>query len=285
MNGMHADSKLQIGETIKIPSAKSASAAVNNKTNISQKQLTTAIPRTTTHVVTKGETLYGIGKKYGVTVQQIKTWNHLTSDYAQEGETLVIGADAATVAKVAATSVQPETIQEQTQVNTQKQRVETASQDVQKNADAEKVTTTIDPNTTPQNNSYASTMAAPLNAEAEANANKAAAEEAIASTYSGDGYFMGQFKKDGSAKTVTGVSKTFKTASGWSDGKFYILANDIEPGTIVKLTAENGKSVYAKVLWNLGDLKDNAGISFRISNATAAALKENADSFNLNVAF
>jgi hypothetical protein len=39
------------------------------------------------------------------------------------------------------------------------------------------------------------------------------------------------------------------------------------------------------VLWNLGDLKDNAGISFRISNATAAALKENADSFNLNVAF
>jgi hypothetical protein len=63
------------------------------------------------------------------------------------------------------------------------------------------------------------------------------------------------------------------------DGKYYILANDIEPGTIVKITADNGNSVYAKVLWNMGDMKENAGINFRISNATAAALHENNDSF------
>ena len=48
-------------------------------------------------------------------------------------------------------------------------------------------------------------------------------------------------------KNVSGISKTFKTASGWTDGKYYILANDIEPGTIVKVTADNGSAVYAKV--------------------------------------
>jgi len=106
-------------------------------------------------------------------------------------------------------------------------------------------------------------------------------------TYSGEGAFADQFKekKSKNLKNVTGISKTFKTASGWADGKYYILANDIEPGTIVKVTAGNGTSVYAKVLWNMGDLKDNAGINFRVSNATAAALHVNEPSFNLNLSF
>ena len=87
-------------------------------------------------------------------------------------------------------------------------------------------------------------------------------------------------------QNVSGVSKTFKTASGWSDGKFYILANDIEPGTIVKITAGNGSAVYAKVLWNMGNMKENAGINFRISDATAAALHVNDTAgFNLNISF
>ena len=33
----------------------------------------------------------------------------------------------------------------------------------------------------------------------------------------------------------------------------------------------------------MGDLKENNGINFRVSNATAAALNENAASFNLTV--
>ena len=100
----------------------------------------------------------------------------------------------------------------------------------------------------------------------------------------GEGYFENQFSgKIKRKKHVSGVSKTFKTSSGWSDGKYYVLADNINPGTIVKLTADNGKSVYAKVLWNMGDLKENTGIDFRVSNATAAALNENAASFNLTI--
>ena len=53
----------------------------------------------------------------------------------------------------------------------------------------------------------------------------------------------------------------------------------------MKITADNGNAVYAKVLWNMGDMKENSGINFRISNATAVALHEDASSFNLSVSF
>ena len=100
----------------------------------------------------------------------------------------------------------------------------------------------------------------------------------------GEGYFENQFSgKIKRKKHVSGVSKTFKTSSGWSDGKYYVLADNINPGTIVKLTADNGKSVYAKVLWNMNDLKESNNVDFRVSNATAAALHENTDAFNLTV--
>lgn len=283
LNGMHADSKLQVGESIKIPSTKGNSSTVKNNAATTSK-LTTAIPRTTTHVVAKGETLYAISKKYGVTVQQIKTWNHLTSDYAQAGETLVIGADAATVAKKVTPVVQPEINSQQLQATSQKQRVETTN-DVQKNIDTVKTVATQNVNTAQQENANINAQNTDTKGNTNTVANNIVEGQTMSSTYSGDGYFMGQFKKGSDQKIVSGISKTFKTASGWSDGKYYILANDIEPGTIVKLTADNGKSVYAKVLWNMGDLKDNAGINFRISNATASALDENADSFNLNVAY
>ena len=100
----------------------------------------------------------------------------------------------------------------------------------------------------------------------------------------GEGFFQDQFSgKIKRKQHISGLSKTFKTSSGWSDGKYYILADNINPGTVVKLTSDNGKSVYAKVLWNMGDLKESNNVDFRISNATAAALHENADAFNLTV--
>ena len=98
-------------------------------------------------------------------------------------------------------------------------------------------------------------------------------------------FFANQYQKSRRQKHVSGMSKTFKTASGWSDNKYYVLTNDVDAGTIVKLTSDNGTSVYAKVLWNMGDMKENSGLSFRVSDATAAALKENTDQFNLTLTY
>jgi LysM repeat protein len=202
------------------------------------------------HTVAKGETLFSISKQYNTTVEQIKKWNNLADNNAKIGTALIVGGNAVTAA-------------------TQKQSAEPAPAIEKKNE------------TLINNNQPATAVYETKNIESPSTQNATLA-------YSGDGFFASQFqdKKAKNMKKIFGVSKIFKTASGWSDGKYYILANEIEPGTIVKLTAENGNSVYAKVLWNMGDLKENAGINFRISNATAAALHVNdASSFNVSVSF
>ncbi len=77
---------------------------------------------------------------------------------------------------------------------------------------------------------------------------------------------------------------TFKSASGWADKKYYILMNDVPTGSIVKIS--NGKNeLYAKVLWNLGDMKQNDGLSFRISTPAAAALGITDEKFDLKVSY
>jgi hypothetical protein len=73
-------------------------------------------------------------------------------------------------------------------------------------------------------------------------------------------------------QTLTGTSMTFRSISGWNDKKFYILMNDVPPGSIVKVSNGGSRYLYAKVLWNLGGIKENDGLDFRISNAAAAAL-------------
>lgn len=49
--------------------------------------------RATVHTVVRGDTLWGIGKKYGVTVDSIKQANGLTSDVAVLGAKLQIPAN------------------------------------------------------------------------------------------------------------------------------------------------------------------------------------------------
>ena len=83
--------------------------------------------------------------------------------------------------------------------------------------------------------------------------------------------------------SITGTAAIFKTTSGWADGKYYVLMNNAAPGTIVKVTATNGKSLYAKVLGELDAIKENTNILLRISNAAAAALGSPEQNFEVAV--
>ncbi len=90
----------------------------------------------------------------------------------------------------------------------------------------------------------------------------------------------GAFKPDYDKQVVnkevageSGEAAVFKSTSGWEDGKYYCLHNSATPGTIVKVTnANSGKSIYAKVLDVIPDIKQNTGLLVRISNAAANAL-------------
>lgn len=87
-------------------------------------------------------------------------------------------------------------------------------------------------------------------------------------------FFEQQIKLQPVSKQQTVNASIFKTLSGWQDGKFYLLMDNVLPGTIVKLSnPENGKTVYAKVLGEMAGIKLNQGLDIRISNAASSVLE------------
>lgn len=65
----------------------------------------------------------------------------------------------------------------------------------------------------------------------------------------------------------------FKSNSGWKDGKYYLLINEVLPGTIVKIELQSTqRTIYAKVLGPLTPTKENEGLMLRLSAASLASL-------------
>ena len=93
----------------------------------------------------------------------------------------------------------------------------------------------------------------------------------------GQGYFKNHFEQQSKlsapTKDETVTASIFKTLSGWEDGKYYLLIDNVQPGTIVGIiNPSNNKAIYAKVLGEMSGIRQNQGLDIRISNAGAAAL-------------
>ncbi len=87
--------------------------------------------------------------------------------------------------------------------------------------------------------------------------------------------------KNAEIMNAEGTASIFKSTSGWNDKKYYCLYNNASPGIIIKITnPASGKSVYAKVLDVIPDIKQNSGMIICISNAAAAELDAGENSFN-----
>ncbi len=89
------------------------------------------------------------------------------------------------------------------------------------------------------------------------------------------GAFKPAFDKQAKSNPVneSGGGAVFKSNSGWQDGKYYCLHNTAAPGTIIKVTCNStGKTIYAKVLDVIPDIKQNGGLLIRISNSAAQEL-------------
>jgi LysM repeat protein len=103
------------------------------------------------------------------------------------------------------------------------------------------------------------------------------------------GVFKSDFDQQVRAGALTseiGAAGLFKSTSGWNDGKYYCLHNGSTPGTIVKITnSASGKTIYAKVLDQIPDIKQNAGLLIRISNAAADELGVGEEKFDCNLSY
>lgn len=90
-----------------------------------------------------------------------------------------------------------------------------------------------------------------------------------------EGYFGAIYAMDKGEKQLKnkqGEAGLFKTLSGVTDRKYYVLINDIAPGTIVRVTAANNKSICARVLGPLPEIKGMGNLLLRMSNAAASVL-------------
>ena len=98
---------------------------------------------------------------------------------------------------------------------------------------------------------------------------------AIPQVSAAEGYYAAQFSAALPAQQLLEISGTgglFKSITGWGDKRYYVLMNDVVPGSIVRITVDQVKYICARVLGPIPDNKPNKGLLVRLSNAAAAAL-------------
>jgi LysM repeat protein len=306
---------LAIGETLQIPLT---------ATNFSQNGLKavgeTLIP--VIHITQEKEWMYRISVNHNkVPIPSIEKWNNVTPDQIHPGMHLIVGylkvktalsalatnppanatvsaqtnAPAATATAPAAATNAPATTPAATPsvpaaTTTPKTTPSTPAQTTSRPATAINTDSPAAsaPATAPVHaTTSAPTTSAPATAPAApaprpvVTSPAATATSTPAPNFNG-GVFRSDYKESG--KSASGLAGVFKSTSGWQDGKYYALMNNVTVGTIVRITdPTSNKSVYAKILGQLPDMKESAGLTIRISNAAAAELGEGEARFNVQV--
>ena len=209
------------------------------------------------HKVAKKETLYHISKLYNnVSIDDIRKWNKLSGDGVSEGTNLIVGYSKTKDAASESQPVSTEPITKPVEVVKKKEEPK------------------------------------PVVKETVESAKEPVKEEVknITGKSFNGGVFKTLYGQQTAAKKELseekGTAGIFKSTSGWEDGKYYCLSNSVPSGTIVKVTNSiTQRSVYAKVLDLIPDLKQNAGIILRISNAAAQELGAGTDNFECTLNF
>jgi LysM repeat protein len=272
-NKTSMDKPLNIGQLLRIPLT-----AANFSQNDKKLPDETFIPLY--HIVAEKEGMYRVSLNYNkVPAASLKKWNSLGSDQLKNGTKLVVGylkvkGDQSPFAsggsnKITVGGSAPVVVQE---------TVKPAAKetDIKKNEDLNSKPVAPVPGskatTPPVVSTESKEEPAPVREEPNAKPEviNTAANNGAPANHKG-GFFRTQYNESG--KTTTGNAGTFKSTSGWNDGKYYALMNNVPIGTIVKVTfSSTNKSIFAKVLGQLPEMKESTGLAVRLSDAAASEL-------------
>ena len=269
-NQLSMDKGLGIGQMLKIP--------LKNE-NFSQSNTVENTGGKVVHIVQSKEGLYKIASRYNVDKELLKKMNGLSSDQINAGTNLVIGyliAAGEPLASLPAPSPAKTTV-ETTKLGKVAEKELGIEEKTKKPAPPPEVAAP-----SPQPVAKSNQTAAPVKlAEEEVEA----ARPVAANPKSNSGqavkpeksYFSSlyeqQSKEGKQQKLENSVYGVFKSTSGWEDGKYYVLMNNVVPGTVVKLVRKaTDKVLFAKVLGAVPPGKESEGLSLRMSNAAIAAL-------------
>lgn len=258
-NGLELTSPLSIGQAIRIPL---------NEQNFwqagSRKENEVVLPLY--YTVAAGENLAAISRTFKTDNASLKSWNNLSSDAVATGKKIIIGflkVDK-TLSPLAANGMSR---QEPPLVKQEPKKEEPRQQPVVK--EEPKVEPKPEPKKEepkPVIKEEPKTQPAPV-------------------SYEGSGFFKEEYNRQSNngknTASANGNGATFKSTSGWSDGKYYVLMDNLEKGTIVMVrNPSNGKAVYAKVLAGVKETTPNSNALFLLSNAAASQLGISAEKFN-----
>jgi LysM repeat protein len=274
-NGLSMDKPLDIGRQLKIPLT--AGNFSQNGTKATGESLVPLY-----HTIQEKEWMYHISTVYNkVPVESLEKWNHIKSDQAKTGMQLIVGYLKVKTAQSALTGTGVDKTIAQAPAVKQEEAKSAATVNTDPLNKDEKTTGPLAKNQTP-------VVTTPENRPAD----KPAAVEAVnavrVNTYAAGNTTGGYFSTDytGNNKSVNGQAGIFKSTSGWQDGKYYALMNSVPIGTIVKVTNPgSSKAIYAKVLGQMPDMKESAGLTIRISNAAASELGSGDGKFAVEVKY
>jgi LysM repeat protein len=265
-NNLSFDKPLEIGQQINIPLTAS---------NFDQKQRKTSgetlIP--IYHTVQEGEWAFRLSSIYNdVPVASLEKWNGIKRDEVKPGMTLIVGFLKVKDDQSPFATAPPLAPDQQSAFTP-------AAPQVQKQASVPKA-----PENKTPDQAAVETKAVPVPAPVSpASASAPERVNTYAATHAAGGFFSINYIGN-SNKVLSGQAGTFKSTSGWTDGKYYALMNGVPVGTIIRVSS-NGKSVYAKVLGQLPDMKESNGLLTRISNAASAELGTGEGRFSVEVRY
>ena len=269
-NKLSMDKGLAIGQLLKIPL---------RHENFSQSAALENTDGKIVHIVQAKEGLYKLANLYNVDKELLKKMNKLSSDQLNAGTSLVIGyllpsveplvsVPTSSPAKTTAETTKSVKVADKELVITEKAKqpappAETAAPAPQTSA---KSIQTVAPVKVEEE-----TVARPKPVAANPASNSSPALKAEKSYFST--LYEQQSKEGKQQKLENSVYGVFKSTSGWQDGKYYVLMNNVVPGTVVKVVRKTGnKVVFAKVLGAVPPGKESEGMVLRMSNAAIAAL-------------
>jgi LysM repeat protein len=293
---MNGKSVLKLGESIKIPGAEVktivAEVAQPIDATLGIPTKPTAIINTTPmpapvaasaqspikYTVAKGDNLYRLSKTYKTTEAQLMQWNGMKNDIVKPGQVMIVGmgasvgGDMITKKEAAAIEAPVPAIQKAKPTPHFSARDTTkTSMTIVKDS-----TTVAKKDTALANKPYPMTTIDTFKSTVSANPVPVIVDPKPIAKYAKyaneEGFYAGYFnRKNISDNATNGDASIFKSASGWEDKKYYVLINDINQGTIVRITANN-KSICAKVMGPLPNIKEDLGLLARINAAAANAL-------------
>ncbi len=240
---------VKIGQRLVIPTQGSATSKVAAKL----------------HTVTKGETIYGLCKKYGVTLAEIKQWNKLSDLNVKVGQKLIVSkANSDAIYKPVAVQSTPDTPYREEDARPRNEDLKANAQIEQQQVfEKPKEMQVAEPRPTP-------TPVTSL----RTNSSNAAEYSGVFSQYSISGF---KIKKNRGAANYL--------ADNTSGNQFLAFYNDAETGSIIRVTnLMNKKTIFVKVMGKVPPADAGQEIMLRLSNKAAQELGAVDEKFLVEVA-